>query len=79
MLFALYLVAAGLERFLVEFLRRNDHVLAGLTAPQLESLVMMLAGAVWLLVVARRGGLRRVAAPPPETRRRRPAAASASG
>ena len=29
---------AGLERFLVEFLRRNADVVAGLTAPQLESL-----------------------------------------
>ena len=31
-LFALYLVLAGAERFLVEFLRRNDRVVAGLTA-----------------------------------------------
>ena len=80
-LFALYLVAAGLERFLVEFLRRNDHVAAGLTSPQLESLVMVVAGAVWLLVAARRGGLSRAPSPPagPEaSRRRRPAAASAS-
>ena len=29
LLFAFYLVLAGLERFLVEFLRRNDEVLAG--------------------------------------------------
>jgi phosphatidylglycerol---prolipoprotein diacylglyceryl transferase len=48
LLFALYLVLAGTERFLVEFIRRNDEVLAGLTAPQLESLAMMLAGGVWL-------------------------------
>ena len=38
MIFALYLVLSGLERFLVEFIRRNSEVLAGLTAPQLESL-----------------------------------------
>jgi phosphatidylglycerol---prolipoprotein diacylglyceryl transferase len=57
-LFAWYLVAAGLERFLVEFVRRNDTVLAGLTAPQFESLAVALAGVVWLFVVARRGGLR---------------------
>ena len=37
-LFALYLVIAGLERFLVEFIRRNDDVALGLTAAQLESL-----------------------------------------
>jgi phosphatidylglycerol:prolipoprotein diacylglycerol transferase len=47
-LFALYLVFAGLERFLVEFLRRNEEVLAGLTTPQLESLVLIIAGGIWL-------------------------------
>jgi phosphatidylglycerol:prolipoprotein diacylglycerol transferase len=78
-LFALYLVMAGGERFLVEFLRRNDRVVAGLTVPQLESLVLLVAGLVWLLVVARRGGLSRPPDPPPRARRRRPAAASASG
>jgi phosphatidylglycerol:prolipoprotein diacylglycerol transferase len=56
-LFALYLVFAGLERFLVEFLRRNDAVAAGLTAPQLESLALLAAGAVWLALARRRGGL----------------------
>ena len=40
--FALYLLLSGLERFLVEFIRRNNEVLAGLTAPQLESLGLML-------------------------------------
>src|SRR3954453_1182016 len=57
-LFALYLVAAGLERFLVEFIRRNDHVVAGLTAAQLEPLTIVVAGAVWLAVlVSRYGGI----------------------
>jgi phosphatidylglycerol:prolipoprotein diacylglycerol transferase len=78
-LFALYLVAAGGERFLVEFLRRNDRVVAGLTSPQLESLVLVVAGLVWLLVVARRGGLSRPPDPAARARRSRPAAASASG
>jgi phosphatidylglycerol---prolipoprotein diacylglyceryl transferase len=58
-LFAMYLVAAGIERFLVEFLRRNDRVVAGLTVPQLESLGIFIAGAVALWVVYRRGGLAR--------------------
>jgi len=49
-LFALYLIASGTERFLVEFIRRNDSVAAGLTAPQLESLVLILAGATWLML-----------------------------
>ena len=45
-LFALYLVLAGLERFLVEFIRRNDSVLLGLTLPQLLSLAMIAGGLV---------------------------------
>jgi phosphatidylglycerol:prolipoprotein diacylglycerol transferase len=47
-LFAWYLVLSGLERLLVEFIRRNAHVVAGLTAPQLESIALMVIGAVWL-------------------------------
>jgi phosphatidylglycerol---prolipoprotein diacylglyceryl transferase len=61
-LFACYLVLAGSERFLVEFLRRNDDVALGLTAPQLESLGMMVAGLVWIWVANRRGGVRAVSA-----------------
>ena len=57
-LFAIYLVYAGTERFLVEFIRRNDHVVAGLTQAQLESLAMMIIGAVWIATVASRNGLR---------------------
>jgi phosphatidylglycerol:prolipoprotein diacylglycerol transferase len=49
LLFAVYLVAAGVERLLVEFIRRNDDVAIGLTFAQLVSLAMVLAGAAWLL------------------------------
>ena len=56
-LFALYLVGAGVERFLVEFLRRNPEVAAGLTAAQLWSLALLLIGIVWLALAAQRGGL----------------------
>jgi phosphatidylglycerol:prolipoprotein diacylglycerol transferase len=55
-LFALYLVGAGLERFLVEFLRRNEEVLLGLTAAQLESLSLFVVGAVWIAILLRRHG-----------------------
>ncbi|HEU4907055.1 MAG TPA: prolipoprotein diacylglyceryl transferase family protein [Solirubrobacterales bacterium] len=55
-LFALYLVYAGGERFLVEFVRRNDEVAAGLTGAQFESLAMMVAGIVWLYAVRQRHG-----------------------
>jgi phosphatidylglycerol:prolipoprotein diacylglycerol transferase len=55
-LFALYLLYAGVERFLVEFIRRNQHVVLGLTAAQLESLGMIALGAAWMLAVKRRCG-----------------------
>jgi phosphatidylglycerol---prolipoprotein diacylglyceryl transferase len=55
-LFALYLVYAGTERFLVEFIRRNSEDGLGLTSAQLESLAMLLAGTVWIAVVKRRHG-----------------------
>jgi phosphatidylglycerol---prolipoprotein diacylglyceryl transferase len=61
-LFSIYLVLAGAERFLVEFVRRNDQVLVGLTEAQLFSLVMIAAGAAWLTVKASRGTLARVTA-----------------
>jgi phosphatidylglycerol---prolipoprotein diacylglyceryl transferase len=55
--FALYLVGSGLERFLVEFIRRNKEVLVGLTGPQVESLVLLVIGLVWLGMMVRRGGV----------------------
>ena len=48
-LFALYLVLTGVERVLVEFIRRNPHEALGLTLPQLVSIPLILAGAAWLL------------------------------
>jgi phosphatidylglycerol:prolipoprotein diacylglycerol transferase len=54
LLFALYLVLAGMERLLVEFIRRNDDVALALTQAQLISVVMILAGGLWLLLAARR-------------------------
>jgi phosphatidylglycerol:prolipoprotein diacylglycerol transferase len=55
--FALYLVGSGLERFLVEFIRRNKEVMIGLTAPQLESVALLVIGLLWLASMVRRGGL----------------------
>ena len=54
LLFALYLLLAGSERFLVEFVRRNEDVAIGLTQAQLISLAMIIAGALWLLLASRR-------------------------
>jgi phosphatidylglycerol:prolipoprotein diacylglycerol transferase len=56
-LFACYLVLSGAERLLVEFVRRNHRIWLGLTAPQLESVALIAAGAAWLVVVHRDGGL----------------------
>jgi phosphatidylglycerol:prolipoprotein diacylglycerol transferase len=55
LLFALYLVIAGTERFLIEFIRRNEDVALGLTQAQLLSLAMALAGVAWLVAARRRG------------------------
>jgi len=66
-LFALWAVLAGLERFLIEFIRRNDEVVAGLTQPQLISLAMMLAGGAW---IATHRGLAPAAAKPGPARQR---------
>ena len=54
-LFAIYLVLAGIERLLVELIRRNEALALGLTPAQLISVAMILAGGAWL---ARGGGLR---------------------
>lgn len=60
LLFALYLIFAGVERFLAEFVRRNEDVALGLTEAQLLSIVMIVAGSIWF--AAKRGST----APPPE-------------
>jgi phosphatidylglycerol:prolipoprotein diacylglycerol transferase len=54
--FALYLLGSGLERLLVEFIRRNKEVVVGLTTPQLESIALIVIGAVWIGLLVRRGG-----------------------
>src|SRR5437588_704794 len=62
--FALYLILSGFERFLVEFIRRNSEVAAGLTAPQLESAFIFVAGTFWIWLLVRRGGRAAVLASP---------------
>jgi phosphatidylglycerol---prolipoprotein diacylglyceryl transferase len=62
--FALYLMLSGLERLLVEFVRRNSEVLAGLTAPQLQSVGLAVIGIVWLGLLVRRGGTAALRASP---------------
>lgn len=48
-LFGVYLVLAGVERFLVEFVRaKEDRLVAGFTVAQLTALVIITVGAVLL-------------------------------
>ena len=47
-LIGLYLVMGGAERFLVEMIRRNEAVAAGLTLPQVISVAMMLGGSAFI-------------------------------
>jgi phosphatidylglycerol:prolipoprotein diacylglycerol transferase len=63
-LFGLYLVLAGGERFLVEFVRRNDHVFLGLSQPQLFAAGLGVVGLA-LLTVPLPHGARRAARPQP--------------
>lgn len=77
-LLGLYLLLSGVERLLVEFIRRNKEVFAGLTAPQLESIVAMIVGGVLLTAMARRGGLAKPGAPDAPPRRGTPVRARAS-
>jgi phosphatidylglycerol:prolipoprotein diacylglycerol transferase len=43
--FGWFLVLSGVERFLIEFIRRNPVWLFGLTAPQWESILGLIVGA----------------------------------
>jgi phosphatidylglycerol:prolipoprotein diacylglycerol transferase len=51
-----YCVSTGLERFIIEFWRRNPSVDGFLTLAQLTSLALMIGGALLAWVVVRRGG-----------------------
>src|SRR5262245_31519189 len=62
-LMAVYLIGAGLERFLVEFVRRNPDVALGLTQPQWVALGSMAAGTIWIVVARSYAGAPAVRAP----------------
>ena len=53
-LFALYLLISGVERFLIEIIRRNDSVVVGLTLAQLISIGLVVVSAA---ILARPGAL----------------------
>jgi phosphatidylglycerol:prolipoprotein diacylglycerol transferase len=54
-LFGVYLVLAGVERFVVEFFRvKDDHLALGLTIAQLIAIGSLVLGAVWLTTMRQR-------------------------
>lgn len=54
-IFALYLIFAGIERFLIEFIRVTEPYAIGLTQAQVISLIMMLGGIVLIgLMIAKK-------------------------
>jgi phosphatidylglycerol:prolipoprotein diacylglycerol transferase len=48
-LFGIYLIFSSIERFLIEFLRRNDTVFAGLTLAQIVSVALALIGGAMII------------------------------
>ena len=60
MLFGIYLVIVGVERFLIELIRLNDSVVAGLTLPQLVSIAVAALGVA--IILTRRAAPRPAAA-----------------
>ena len=52
--FGWFLVLSGLERFPIEFLRRNPHWLLGLTQPQWIAMLSVVIGTVMILVTRHR-------------------------
>ncbi|MFA4966382.1 MAG: prolipoprotein diacylglyceryl transferase family protein [Thermoleophilia bacterium] len=56
--FGWFLVLSGVERFLVEFVRRNPEWLAGLTQPQWVSIASVLIGAVLVVALRNRPAVR---------------------
>jgi phosphatidylglycerol:prolipoprotein diacylglycerol transferase len=48
-LFGVYLIFSSLERFLIEFLRRNEDVALGMTLAQLVSVALALIGVAFVV------------------------------
>jgi phosphatidylglycerol:prolipoprotein diacylglycerol transferase len=48
-LFALWALLSGIERFLIEFIRRNDDVVGSFSTAQFVSLLLIAGGGGWLL------------------------------
>ena len=71
----LWLLLAGTERFLVEFVRRNPAELFGLTQPQLISVVMVVGGTAFLVWLRRGATVQDTTASSSSSRTRRASSA----
>ena len=71
-------VLAGVERFLIEFIRRNDDVLGPFSLAQFVSVVMVAVGAWWLLRVRSRAQSSSTVPSPRSSAPRKARAAAAS-
>ena len=63
-LFMLYLVLAGAERFIIEFIRLNPRLLWGLSEAQLISIPMMVIGVLGFIYLTRNTELKKFVPPP---------------
>jgi phosphatidylglycerol:prolipoprotein diacylglycerol transferase len=54
-IFGVYLILAGIERFVVEFFRaKDDHLAIGLTIAQVIAIAALIGGVVWLTTMRQR-------------------------
>ena len=60
----LYLVLAGAERFIIEFIRLNPRLLWGLSEAQLISIPMMVIGVLGFIYLTRNTELKKFVPPP---------------
>ncbi len=56
-IFSIYLIMAGSARFLVEFIRINPRILAGLSEAQLISVIIIIIGVIGLFLLNRKAAL----------------------
>jgi phosphatidylglycerol:prolipoprotein diacylglycerol transferase len=74
-----YAILAGIERFLVEFIRTNQAVALGLTQQQWIAVGMFVVGIAGVWYFETRGRLRPVVAPKPAREKAEPVRAAAGG
>lgn len=70
-LFMLYLVFAGIERFLIEFIRLNPRYLFGLSEAQLISVVMIIFGSLAFYYLSKNKNLKKFIPPPLEIKKKK--------